>query len=69
MADGRRVNPRYRGLADGKGEREPAAGARSDTQYEIMELAPGERWGLEATQDAYRAGGNENSPDDDANRR
>lgn len=58
MTDQNRINPNYRGLADGKGERREPQNAVSDTQHELMELAPGELWAHRGTQRDYRVGGN-----------
>lgn len=44
MTDQNHIAPNYRGLADGKGERQQPVNAVSDTQHELLELAPGERW-------------------------
>ncbi|MFZ5815673.1 MAG: hypothetical protein ACOY93_10285 [Bacillota bacterium] len=59
MTDRNRIDPRYRGLADGKGERKEPGNALSATQHELMELAPGELWAHRASQRVQRVGGNE----------
>ncbi|MFZ5827632.1 MAG: hypothetical protein ACOY94_25290 [Bacillota bacterium] len=59
MTEENRIHANYRGLADGKGERNQPENAVSATQHELMELAPGELWAHRVSQRVDRVGGNQ----------
>lgn len=59
MTEENRIDPNYKGLADGKGERNQVDQAASATQHELLELAPGELWAHRASQRVDRVDGNE----------